>query len=152
LRTKNWLRFVNFNPDRSADLLAVEVGGQIHIGRQISRRRDRVRLAPQGCRDRERIDLLAPPPNPLIATSMELAVVQPANRDGEAVANSASHRPLLGKLDVVGIGGGAAADQARLSGNKLEVFAVALTHRFADDRDLVRTGLATPLVCFPVLW
>ena len=109
-------------------------------------------LAPQGCGDRKRIDPLALPPGPLIAASMELAVVQPANRDGEAVANSSSHRPLLGKLDVVGIGGGAAADEARLSGHILEVFAVALAHRFADDGDLIRTGIAMPLVCFPVVW
>jgi hypothetical protein len=76
-------------------------------------------LAPQGCRDREGIDPLALPPGTLIAASMELTVVQPADRDGEPVADPSSHRPLLGKLDVVGIGGGAAADEARLRGHKL---------------------------------
>jgi hypothetical protein len=34
---------------------------------------------------------------------MELPMMQPANRDGEAVADLPAHRPLLGKLDEVGI-------------------------------------------------
>jgi hypothetical protein len=34
---------------------------------------------------------------------MEFAMVQPADRDGEAVADPPAHRPLLGEIDVVGI-------------------------------------------------
>ena len=100
-----------------------------------------MRLAPQGCRDGQRIDPLTLPPGTLIAAPVELTVVQPADRDGEAVADSSSHRPLLGKLDVVGIRRGAAADEARLGGHEFQVFAVALAHRFANDGDLIRTGL-----------
>ena len=111
-----------------------------------------MRLAPQGCRDREGIDALALPPGTLIATSMELAVVQPANRDGEAVANSSSHRSLLRKFYMMGVGRGAAADEAWLGGHKLEVFAVALAHWFADNGDFFRTRLALPFVCFPLVW
>ena len=43
------------------------------------------------------------------------------------------HRPLLGKLDVVGIRGSVPADEARLGGNKPQMVVIALTHGFADD-------------------
>ncbi len=62
-------------------------------------------------------------------------MVQPADGNGEAVADFPSHRPLLCKLDVVGIRRGSAADETGLRGHKLQVFAVALTHRFTDDGD-----------------
>ena len=73
-----------------------------------------MRLAPQGCRDREGINPLARPPGPLIAASVEFTMVQPADRDREPIADFPPHRPLLGKLDVVGIRRGAAANKARL--------------------------------------
>ena len=62
-------------------------------------------------------------------------MVQPADGNREPVADFPPHRSLLCKLDVVGIGWGSAADKTGLSGHKLQVFAVALTHRFADDCD-----------------
>ena len=60
------------------------------------------------------------------------------------------------ELDVVGIRGGAAADQARLCGHKSQMVAIALTYRFADDSDFPRTRLALPQpaalsVCLPLL-
>jgi len=94
-----------------------------------------MRPAPEGRRHGERIDSLFLPPGTLIAASMELTVVQPANRDGGPVADFPPHRPLLGKLEVVRIGWRSPANQARFSGDKLQVFAIALTHRFADHRD-----------------
>ena len=108
-------------------------------------------LGGRGSTTAEWIDALALPPRTLIATSMELAVVQPTNWDGEAVANSSSHRPLLCKFYMMGVGGGAAANETRMGGHKLEVFAVTLAHRFTDDGDLVSTGLAPPFVCFSLL-
>ena len=51
----------------------------------------------------ERIDPLVLPPGALVAAPVQLAMMQPADRNGEPVADLASHRPLLGKLDVVGI-------------------------------------------------
>ena len=71
-------------------------------------------------------------------------MVQPANRDGEFVADLAPHRPLLGKLDVVGIGRGAPADETRLGGHKPQMVAIALAHRFADDGNFVRARFAPP--------
>jgi hypothetical protein len=123
-------------------MFAVEVGGQIHVACQICRWRDRVRPRPQGCRDRDGIDAMAPPPGTFIAAPVKLAMVQPADRDGEPVADFSAHRPLLGKLDVVRIRGGAAADEAGLSGYKPKMVAVALTYRLANDSDFLRIGLA----------
>jgi hypothetical protein len=50
---------------------------------------------------------------------MELTTVQPADRDGEPVADFSPDRPLLGKLDVVGIRWCSATDETRLGGYKL---------------------------------
>src|SRR6516162_2271782 len=89
-----------------------------------------MRPAPEGCRGGERIDSLFPPPGTLVAAPVELTVVQPANRDGEPITDFPTHRSLLREFEVVGVGGGAAADEARLVRNKLELFTVALAHRF----------------------
>jgi len=43
------------------------------------------------------------PPGAFVAAPMQLAMVQPANRNGELVADFPPHRSLLGKFDVVGI-------------------------------------------------
>ena len=83
-------------------------------------------------------------------------MVQPADGNGEPVADFPPHRPLLGKLDVMGIRRGSAADEAGLRSHKLQVFAVALSHRFADDGDrlFARIGLEWLIVsaiCFLML-
>jgi hypothetical protein len=51
----------------------------------------------------EGINPLALPPGSLIAATVELSMVQPADGHGETVADLAPHRPLLRELDVVGI-------------------------------------------------
>ena len=75
------------------------------------------------------------PPGALVAPPVEFTMVQPADGNGEPVADLPPHRPLLGKLDVVGIRRGSAADETGLRGHELQVFAIALTHRLADDGD-----------------
>jgi hypothetical protein len=80
-------------------------------------------------------------PGALIAAPVQLTVMQPADRNGEAVAHFPPHRPLLRELDVVGIRGAAAADQARLGGNKFQMLAIAVAYRFADHRDGLGAGL-----------
>ena len=103
--------------------------------------RDRMRLAPKGCGNDQGIDPLALPPGALVASPVEFTMVQPADGNGEPVADFPPHRPLLGKLDVVGIRRGSAADETGLRGHKLQVFAVALSHRFADDGDRLFAGI-----------
>src|SRR5262245_58505640 len=87
---------------------------------------------PEVCGDGKGLDLLAPPPGALIAAPMKLPMVQPADRDGEAVADLPPHRPLLDKFEMVGIAGDATADETRLGRDKSQVVAVALAHRLAD--------------------
>jgi hypothetical protein len=106
------------SPDPSADALAVELGGQIRICGQICSRGYLVRFGPKVRRNGQWIDLLLFPPRTLIAASMEFAMVQTADRDREPVADFPSYRPLFGELDVVGVGGGAPTDEARLGGHK----------------------------------
>ena len=77
-----------------------------------------MRLGPKVRRNGQWIDPLAFPPGALIAASVELTMMQPADRNGEAVAHFPPQRPLLCELDVMGIRRGAAADQARLGGDK----------------------------------
>src|SRR6516164_11068635 len=74
-----------------------------------------MRPSPKNSRHGQGIDPLSFPPGALVAASVKLTMVQPADRDGEAVTDSAAHRPLLRELDVVGIRRRTAADQAGLS-------------------------------------
>ena len=112
---------------------AVDRGGLIPC--EVCSWHDRMRLTPKGCGKDERIDPLTLPPSALVAPSVEFTMVQPADGNGEAVADLPPHRTLLSKLDVVGIRRRSAADEAGLRGHKLQVFAVALTHWFANDSD-----------------
>src|SRR5262249_9563994 len=88
---------------------------------------------PKPRRNGQRIDRVDLPPRAFVATAMQLPVVQPAKRDGKAVADLAPHRPLLGKLDVVGIAGAAAAEEAGLIGHEAQMVAVALAHWLTSD-------------------
>ena len=101
-----------------------------------------MRPVPKACRNKEGVDPLALPPGALVAAPVKLPMVQPADRDGEAVADFSSHRPLLGKLDVVGIRRGAAADEAWLSSHKFQMVAIALADGFAYYGDFIGTRLA----------
>jgi hypothetical protein len=123
-------------------MFAIDVCDQIDVACQICKRGNRMGSAPKRCCDSERIDPMAVPPGALVAASVKLTMVQPANGHGEAVTDFAAHRPLLREFDVVGIRRGAAADQARLYSHKPHTVAVALGCGFADDSDLLRAGLA----------
>src|SRR6516225_5680173 len=97
--------------------------------------------APEVSGTHKRIDALALPPGALIAAPVQLAMVHPTDRNGEAVADLAPHRPLLRKPEVMGIRRGSAADKTGLSGYEPQMFAIALSHGFADDGDLQTAGL-----------
>jgi hypothetical protein len=80
---------------------------------------------PQALCDRQRVDIERLPPNPFIASFMKLAMVDPAYRDGELVADFHAERPWLGKAQMMGIGRGSAADHAGLRRDKLPMLLVA---------------------------
>ena len=104
----------------------------------------RMRHGPKPCRNGQRIDHVHLPPGTFVAAAMQLPMVQPAKGDGKAVADLAPHRPLLGKLDVVGIAGAAAADEAGLRSHKAQVVAITLAYRLANDDRMAWFGATSP--------
>src|SRR6266849_3427282 len=68
---------------------------------------------------------------------MKLAVVDPANRDGELVAHSASEGTRLGKGEVMRIRWHAAAHKAGLPQYEFSVVLVAQANRLAQNTDCI---------------
>ena len=60
---------------------------------------------------------------------MDLAMMSPAEWDNELVTDLAPKRRCLRKAEMMGIGGTATANQARLLGNGFDVLPVANTPR-----------------------
>ena len=60
-------------------------------------------------------------------------MMEPADRDGVFVADLAAERVRLSKANVMGFGGRAAADDARLRGDELAVLLVAQTNGLSDN-------------------
>src|SRR5215472_10294333 len=83
-----------------------------------------MRLQPQAASRGGWVDTSLGPPHRFITTAMNLAMVPATERDRELVANLAAERRRLGKAQMMGIGGAAAADQARLLGYRLDVVTV----------------------------
>ena len=83
-----------------------------------------MRVQPQGARRGGWIDTGLVPPRRFIATAMNLTMVSATERDRELVADLAAERRCLGKAQVMGIGGAAAANKARLLGYRLDVVTV----------------------------
>jgi hypothetical protein len=96
-----------------------------------------MRHCPQARGNDQGIDSLSLPPDALVAATVKLTMMQPADRDGEAIADPPPHCPLLRELDVMGIRRGATADEARLAGHKPQMVAIALGYGFADHSDLL---------------
>jgi len=81
-------------------------------------------LQPEDSGGVSRINPNVAPPDGFIAAAMHLAVMAPAQRNRELVADLAAQRRCLGKAQMMGIGGAAAADQARLLGYRFDVVMV----------------------------
>src|SRR5450755_4306253 len=62
---------------------------------------------------------------------MQLAMMEPADRNRKLVADLAAQRPGLGKTQMVRVGGRAAADETRLSRYELAVLLVAKANGLA---------------------
>jgi hypothetical protein len=139
LRTDNWLRFVIFG------LQAPEAGGKMRSvafyelpiwGDWFGNWVQFSRCAPKVCGHSERVDPLRAPPSAFVAAPVKLTMVQPADRDGELVADLSTHRALLCKFDVMGIRWGPSAKKARLRSDKPQVVSIAFSDRLADDGNL----------------
>jgi hypothetical protein len=83
-----------------------------------------VRSQPQHSGSGDWINSSAPPPRRFVAAAMNLAMVSSTQRHGERVADLASEGAALGKSQVMGIRGQSAADQARMLGNRSNMFPI----------------------------
>jgi len=83
-----------------------------------------MRLKPQGPGSGEWIDSGFAPPFGFIAVAVELAMMPPAQRDGELIADLAPKRPTLREAKVVGITRPPAADKTRLPSDMPDVLAI----------------------------
>src|SRR5271163_4741700 len=91
-----------------------------------------MRLKPQGpCRS-DRVNGCLLPPSGLIAVSVELAMMPPAQGDGELIADLAAKCTGLRKAQVVGIAGLAATDKAGLMSHLPDVLAIPHTARLGE--------------------
>jgi hypothetical protein len=72
---------------------------------------------------------------------MKLAVVDPADRDDELIAHSASERTRLGKGEVVRIGWHTAAHEACLPQHEFPVVFIAQANRLTQSMDHVAARL-----------
>ena len=72
---------------------------------------------PKGASCGGSIDTELAPPSSLVPAAVYLAMMAAAERDGELVADLAAERRCLRKAQMMGIGGPAAADEARLLGD-----------------------------------
>src|SRR5262245_45233594 len=66
---------------------------------------------------------------------MHRTVMSPTERDRELIADLAAKRARLGKSEVVGIRGLAAAEEARLLGDVAQMLAVAIAPRRRERED-----------------
>jgi hypothetical protein len=88
-------------------------------------------VLPEPKRDWKRIDVEPLPPCGLITRPMKLAMMDPANRDGELVAHSVSQGTRLCKREVVRIRRHSAAHKARLPSHELTVLLIAQANYFS---------------------
>jgi hypothetical protein len=92
-------------------------------------------LLPKPERDWNRIDVQPPPPSKLVPGTMELAVVQAADRDDEFVAHAPSKCARLCECEVMGVGRKTATHQARLPEHEFSVVLVSEANHFAQAPD-----------------
>ena len=129
---------------KSIRSLTVVVQGFVDLRR---RRRDGIgcqsRSPPKFERDRQGIDADPGPPRGFIAVTVQIPMVQPADRDCVFIADLSTERTGLRKPNVMGLGRRAAAHDAWLSPDELTVLPVAQANGFrcnatAPDASVIR--------------
>src|ERR1043165_9170653 len=93
-----------------------------------------MRGEPQRARGAGRIEPAFLPPPSFITVTMQLAMMSPAERDGEFVADLATECTKLRESQMVGIARLPTADQARLLDHMPDMIAVTHAARFGEDK------------------
>ena len=104
---------------------------------------DQAALAPEPAGDVEGVDPSGHPPAPLVADPVHGAVVCPAQRQHEFVADPAAERPLLGEAEMVWVAGLAAANETSVGGHEPRMGPVAIATRLGDDAGPYCGGVMT---------
>ena len=86
-------------------------------------------LPPELTGDLDGVDPGRRPPGPLVAGTMDRAMMRAAERDGEFIAGLAAERPRLQVAEMMRIGLFAATDETRLAGNIAKVLAISIAPR-----------------------
>src|SRR5205814_1434633 len=86
-------------------------------------------MLPESTRDGDRVDAGVLPPGRLVADVVHQPVMDAAERHCELVADLAPERARLHVAQMMGVGGPAAADEARLLGDVTQVLTVAKASR-----------------------
>jgi hypothetical protein len=92
-------------------------------------------VPPELERNWNRIDVESPPPRRLVTRAMQLAVMDPADRHHELVADAPSERARLCKGEVMWIRRHSAAHQAGLPQHESSMVFIAQADRFAQRLD-----------------
>src|SRR5207248_1112455 len=82
-----------------------------------------------------------PPPRALVARAMHRSMMPATEWDRELIADLAAERTGLGETEVVGIGGLAAADEARLLHDIAQVLSVAIATRGSEREEALVDAL-----------
>ena len=104
-----------------------------------------MRLEPQHSRGSSRINPNFTPPCRLIAATMDLAMMAPAQRHREFVADLAAKRPALREAQVMRIRRLAAANQTRLLGHVSDVVSVTNPARLGEGEGAFVDAPSDPL-------
>src|ERR1700720_1280557 len=95
----------------------------------------RMGFKPKGARGAGGIEPKLLPPRRFIPVTVNFAMVSPAQRHSELIADFAAERAVLRKAEMVGVAWLPPADQAGLLGNKAHMLAIANTPRLGMDQD-----------------
>src|SRR6516162_1974036 len=138
---------MNFFLRRGAYVLVLWVSGRGSAMRPRQCRSGRRPLAhsarrlPELAGNLDRVYAGLPPPIALVARAMHRTMMPTAERHRELIADLAAERTGLGKSEMVGIRGLAAAHETRLLGDVAQVLPVAIAPRGSDREDALVDAL-----------
>ena len=100
-------------------------------------------LCPKCLGDIDRIDFVFVPPFGFVSAPVQGAMMKPAERDRELVADAAAKGGRLREPDVMGVRRASLTDEAGLRSNKFKVRAVAVAARLIErENAFVDSGVA----------
>jgi hypothetical protein len=124
---RDWVRPEGYEVARSIEIATKLCGVNVAPGLETPSNSCFIELPlmPELERHRDRINFVGLPPSRLVAHTVEFAVVEATERNGELIADPATEGARLSKAQMVRIGRRTTAHEARLACDKLAVLLVA---------------------------